>query len=281
MKFARPDRLSDALSLLGDGDWDVLSGGTDFYPGLSDRPVTRPVLDISALPQLREITETESAWRIGALATWSDVIAAKLPPAFDALKLSACEIGSVQIQNRATLAGNICNASPAADGVPPLLVLDAVVELASTRGTRDVPLAKFIQGNRVTDLQRDELMVGLRLPKQSTAGCSTFLKLGARKYLVISITMAAVRLACDEEGTITDAAVSVGACSAVARRLPELEAALMGQAMSDDLAGLPSPVHFAHLSPISDVRASAEYRQSAAITLVRRTLTKTATEHRA
>ncbi len=276
MKFARPDQLSDALSLLADGDWDIISGGTDFYPAIHDRPVTQSVLDISAVSQLRDIAETDGFWRIGALVTWSDIIAANLPPAFDALKLSAREIGSVQIQNRATLAGNICNASPAADGVPPLLVLDAVVELTSVRGTRDVPLAEFIQGNRVTVLEHDELLTGLRVPQHSSLGASSFLKLGARKYLVISIAMVAARLACDDAGRISDAAVSVGACSAVAQRLPALEATLIGQAMSAELADVPTVEHFAGLSPITDVRASAGYRREAAMTLTCRVLTKIA-----
>jgi len=128
MEYMRPTQLSDALTLLASGTWDVLSGGTDYYPGLRDEPPTAPILDISAIEGLREVTREAKGWRIGALATWTDVIRADLPAAFDGLKLAAREVGSVQIQNRATLAGNLCNASPAADGVPPLLTLDAGVE---------------------------------------------------------------------------------------------------------------------------------------------------------
>ncbi len=165
---------------------------------------------------------------IGARTTWTDVLRADLPPAFDALKQAAREVGSIQIQNCGTVAGNLCNASPAADGVPPLLTLDAEVELRSKRGTRLVSLGDFVLGNRQTALARDELVSAIRIPKAATAGTSAFLKLGARKYLVISIVMVAARLVADAEGKVLSAAVAVGSCSAVAQRLKSLEHALVG-----------------------------------------------------
>ncbi|TGT02573.1 xanthine dehydrogenase family protein subunit M, partial [Mesorhizobium sp. M2D.F.Ca.ET.171.01.1.1] len=97
------------------------------------------------------------------------------------------EVGSVQIQNVASVAGNLCNASPAADGVPALLVLDAEVELRSTKATRQLPLGEFILGNRSTALQPGEMVTAIRVPKRSAVGASAFVKLGARRYLVISI----------------------------------------------------------------------------------------------
>jgi len=154
MEFARPTQIDEALALLAKGHWDVLSGGTDYFPGLGDEPPLSPILDISGIETLRGIERVDDGWRIGALTTWTDVIHADLPPAFDALKLAAREVGSVQIQNRATIVGNLCNASPAADGVPPLLVMDAGVELSSSDGQRVIPLGEFVLGNRQTDIFR-------------------------------------------------------------------------------------------------------------------------------
>ena len=270
--YERPATVEAALSLLAKDRWTVLAGGTDFYPALRDRAVTGPVLDITAIKGLRGIRREGSDWRIGALTTWSDVLSADLPPAFEALKLAAREVGSVQIQNRATVAGNICNASPAADGVPPLLILDAAVETLSARGQRRIALADFILGNRATALRPDEIVTGLLIPADSAQGRSHFVKLGARRYLVISIVMVAARIENGADGRVTGAAISVGACSAVAQRVPDLEKALIGHPGDESLAQAVLPAHLGHLAPIDDVRASADYRAEAACELVRRAL---------
>lgn len=272
MQYERPGKIGQALTLLAQDDWMVLAGGTDVYPALRDRPAAGNILDVSGLADLRGITLEGENWRIGALATWSDLIAADLPPAFDGLKLAAREVGSLQIQNKATLVGNICNASPAADGVPALLTLDAIVEIVSGNGTRKLPLQNFIHGNRQTDLKSDEMVSAILIPATSATGTASFIKLGVRKYLVISIAMVAVRLAADETGKITDAAISVGSCSVVAVRLAELETVLRGKSISGDLADLVRPSHLSQLSPLDDVRAPASYRLTAATELVRRTL---------
>lgn len=270
--YAQPTSLDEAVSLLAGGGWTVLAGGTDVYPALGEDPVTQPLLDVSRIEALRGIHLTpDGAIRIGALATWTDIVRADLPAAFDALKQAAREVGSVQIQNRATLAGNLCNASPAADGMPPLLVLDAQVELNRANGKRVVPLKDFIQGNRQTVRADTELVTAIHIPASALDGQSAFFKLGSRRYLVISIAMIAARLAVDENGLVTDAAVAVGACSAVAQRLPKLEAALKGQP-AEAAARIATPEHLDVLSPIDDVRAPAAYRLDAALEGVRRVL---------
>lgn len=274
--YAQPTSLEEAVTLLGDGGWTVLAGGTDVYPALGEDPVTTPLLDVSRLAGLRGITRREDgSIRIGALTTWTDLVRADLPAAFDALKQAAREVGSVQIQNRASLAGNLCNASPAADGVPPLLVLDASVELASRAGARSMKLADFIHGNRRTARDPGELMTFIDIPASSLTGNSAFFKLGSRRYLVISIAMVAARLAVDGAGRITSAAIAVGACSAVAQRLPKLEAALSGQPLAA-AADIAQAVHLDALSPIDDVRAPAGYRMEAALEGVRRALSSAA-----
>lgn len=272
MRYDSPRELKDALSLLATDTWVILSGGTDFYPSLGDDAPCGNVLDISKIEGLRGIREEDDHWCIGALVTWSDLVKADLPPAFNALKLAAVEIGSIQIQNRATLVGNVCNASPAADGMPPLLILDAMVRISSLSGTRDVPLTEFVMGSRVTLLQADEIVSALVIPKKAAQGRSNFIKLGARKYLVISITMVSTRLNVDDRNRIVDAAIGVGACSVVARRLPELESALIGRDMSQDLVDVVDAGHFDDLSPIDDIRATRTYRLDASVALVRRSL---------
>ena len=270
--YIRPNTLSEAVNLLAASGGKILAGGTDVFPSLGDAPLTGTVVDISALRELRGISKDNQYFRIGGLATWTDVIQTPLPPCFDALKSAAREIGGVQIQNRGTVAGNLCNASPAADSVPPLLALDAEVELVSQAGTRQLPLADFIVGNRKTLRQPGEILSQVLVPRSIENAASTFLKLGTRDYLVISIAMVAVVLQKDRPGLITDARVSVGSCSAVAKRLPELERVLIGASAGPGLGMLVSDEHVEDLSPITDVRAPDDYRRYAAQMLVHRAI---------
>ena len=273
MQFSNPNTLQEAYSLLAGSDWKILSGGTDFYPALGNEVADFNVLDISQITAIRTIEMDDAGnWHIGALVTWSDIIGHDFPPSFDGLKLAAKEVGSIQIQNRATVVGNICNASPAADGVPPLLTLGSIVKIGSAKGERELPLAKFILGNRETDLMPGEMVVGLKIPAEGGQGKSHFMKLGARKYLVISIAMVAVRLVVDGKNKIEDVAISVGSCSAVAMRMNELERALIGVDLSDDLASIVHNEYFGDLTPIDDVRATREFRIDACKELVVRTL---------
>ena len=274
-RYARPVSTDEALALLAAGNWRILAGGTDFYPAQGSRPIRQDILDINAIDALSSIHEEADDLVLGAGVTWTDLLEKDLPPAFDALKLAAREVGSIQIQNRGTIAGNLCNASPAADGVPPLMVLDAKVELASASGSRLLPLSEFILGNRKTARRPEELLVALRVPKNATDGASHFLKLGARRYLVISIAMVATRIALDEDGCIAEAAIAVGACSPVAQRLRRLETALIGRAPGSEALEAVCDWPFDELSPIDDVRATAGYRRKAAAEITRRALSAT------
>ena len=266
--YHRPRRLDEALSALA-RPHTVLAGGTDFYPARVGRTIDEDVLDIGAIAALRGITADKHGWRLGATTTWSELIEADLPPLFDGLKQAAREVGGRQIQNAGTLAGNICNASPAADGVPCLLALDAEVEIAGP-AVRRLPLRQFITGVRRTALAPGEIVVALHVTRPRHDARSAFVKLGARRYLVISIAMAAATLEI-ADGRVASARVAVGACSPVAERLPLLEAALLG-APCDRLAARVEAAHLAPLSPIDDVRGSASYRQDVVVTLLRRLL---------
>jgi CO/xanthine dehydrogenase FAD-binding subunit len=275
--YQRPRALEDALAALAAKTQTVLAGGTDYYPARVDQPCDEDILDITALGGLRGIEERSDHWRIGALTSWSTLAQADLPRWFDGLRLAARDVGGEQIQNAGTLGGNLCNASPAADGVPPLLTLDASVELASMGGREVLPLADFILGNRRTARRPGQLLTAVLVPKPATARAGGhFLKLGARRYLVISIAMAAAALEAGADGRIVAARLAVGACSPVARRLPEAEAALLGQPCDRHLGARVQPVHLAGLAPIDDIRASAGYRGDVALTLVRRTVSELA-----
>ena len=270
--LARPLDLDETLKLMREPGARIMAGGTDIFPAAGERELQGRFVDLGRVEALAGIHARDGKVRIGARVTWSDLMASDLPPAFDALKVAAREIGAIQIQNRATLAGNLCNASPAADGVPPLLVLDAEVELASSTGTRRLPLGDFITGNRRTLRTPDEILTAIIVPEPAARARSAFLKLGGRRYLVISIVMAAVLLEIDDEAVIRDARIAVGACSAVAMRLAAAERALIGLTADEHLAEAVAITHLDALAPIDDIRASGVYRRDAALTVIRRAI---------
>ncbi len=267
--YARPDSVAAAAQLLAAGRWSVLAGGTDLYAAHVGRPLPHPVLDITAIAGLRGVRRDARGWSIGATTTWADLVAADLPPLFDALKAAGREVGGVQIQNAGTIAGNLCNASPAADGVPVLMAMAASVLLASRRGERELPLAAFVLGNRRTALAADELVTAVRIPARGAGARSAFIKLGGRRYLTISMTMVAVLV----DRSSGFAGVAVGSCAAVAQRLPSLEARLAAAlAAGSRLPGHAEPADLAPLAPLDDLRASAAYRRDATLTLLARAL---------
>jgi CO/xanthine dehydrogenase FAD-binding subunit len=245
----------------------MLAGGTDLYPG-AGAMLQGAVLDVTGIDGLAGIT-LDGDLRIGAATSWTTIASASLHPALHALQAAARVVGGRQVQVAGTIGGNLCNASPAADGVPPLLMLDAEVELASLAGTRRLRLADFLLGPRRTALQPGELLAAVVIPKAALQGRSAFVKLGARSHLVISVAMVAARLVVDQ-GRVTGAALAVGSCSGVAQRLPAVEAALIGATIASAADRVLGADVRAALSPIDDVRATAAYRHSAAAELVRR-----------
>lgn len=258
MSYNSPTDLASALTLAAKAHQTVIAGGTDVYPASRQGRPPQNLLDVTRIPDLTSIAHLDDHIRIGAAVNWTQIINANLPAAFDALKQAAREVGSVQIQNSGTIGGNLCNASPAADGVPPLLTLDASLEVSSlARGPRIMPLGDFITGPRSTELQADELVTAVLVTNPDANAKSAFEKLGSRRYLVISISMTAAQITCDDAGKIAQARVAVGACSAVAQRLPDLEASLIGKTPQDVHV---ARHHLAPLSPIDDVRGSGEFR---------------------
>ena len=197
-----------------------------------------------------------------------------------ALPQAAKEVGGWQIQNRGTVGGNLCNASPAADGTVALLALDSTVELTSAAPAtgvieqRDLKLSDFVLGNRQTALQPGELLTAIRVPVRSPRAKSAFVKLGHRRYLVISIVMVAAQLDFDEAGRVTFCAIAVGSCSKAALRLSSLEIAMLGTQRFEVVERAQSMLSDALtvLTPIDDVRGTAQYRKTASRELVLKAL---------
>lgn len=270
MGFHQPREIGEAWDALAAGA-SVIAGGTDWYPLRGEGPFTDNLLDITRLSEFRGISCVDGGWRIGAATTWSDIASADLPSGFTGLRQAARLIGARQIQNVGTIGGNLCNASPAADGMPPLLTLEARVTLVSANGTRDLPLAEFVTGVRRTAIGSNELLQSLFVPDPGSAK-AVFQKLGARTHLVISIAMVSVLLRIDR-GVVSDARIAVGACSPVAQRMPALEGALRGCAVSD-IGRQVTPEILEGLHPITDVRGSADYRLDAVAELIRRALSR-------
>ncbi len=271
--YFRPRTLEEALHIRASRPVTILAGGTDVYPARTARVGWgdlrhADILDVSAIDGLRGIETTATHYRFGSLVTWTALRRAALPAAFAGYRAAAAEIGGVQIQNRATLVGNICTASPAGDGIPCLLTLEAEIELASQSGCRVVPVSEFIDGYRHNICRPDEIVTAILIPKPSLRARGSFVKLGARRYLVISIAMAAGIVTVADNGTIEQARIAVGACTPIAQRLPVLEAALIGRMLSE-APEIVDQSHLVALTPIDDIRASGAFRRAAALQIVR------------
>lgn len=260
MAYHSPTDLDTALRLAALDGGCIVAGGTDLYPAMKRGQDPAHYLDLTQVEGLSSLSITPDAYRFGAAMRWSQIANANLPPAFASLQEAAREVGSIQIQNAGTIAGNLCNASPAADGVPPLLTLEAEVEIARAgHAPRRMPLQNFITGVRTTRLAEGEIVSAIIVPTPPQNSTSAFEKLGTRRYLVISIAMVSALIA-TAQGKITHARIAVGACSPVAQRLTALEAACIGKSPAEVQV---SAEHLEPLSPIDDIRGSADYRQDA------------------
>ncbi len=270
--YHRPTTTEEALEILSQESCIPLAGGTDFYPARVGKPIQENVMDLTGIRSLRGIEKKAEGIWMGALTTWTDVMHADLPKAFRGLQQASKTIGGVQTQNAGTLCGNLCNASPAADSAPNLMALEALVELQSMRGIRRLNLHEFILGNRKTAKAPDELVTGIFVPHPSIKAVGAFEKLGARKYLVISIVMTAVVVEWNENQRIEKIRIAVGACSDKALRLKTLESDYEGKKMDEILI---KDGHLEELSPIDDIRAGASFRMDVVSELIQRAIQKT------
>jgi len=273
MDYVAPSSLKEALHLLKQykDKARLLAGGTDLIPKMKKRMVKATVvIDLNRIPGLSGIRLRKDGLHIGGLTRLAEIkesrlVREKAPVLAQAIGLMA----SPPIRNRATIVGNLCTASPAADTAPPLLVLDASVKLQSGKGERIVPLAKFFLGLQKTARRPEEILTKVIVPVQK--GSSAFLKLGRRKAFTLSLVSAAA-FARVRDGKFEDVRLALGAVAPTPIRGRKTEEALQGKEASEENIIQAAELIREEVKPISDVRASEEYRREMSVVLTRRVL---------
>lgn len=273
-RIETPATLDEALDLLARhaGHVRVVAGGTDLLLELDrgSRPEVSVLVDLTRIPDLGTITAGEGEVSLGASTTHNDVVTSPLVRSHAWPLAQACwEIGSPQLRNRATVVGNLVTASPANDTITPLRVLDAELDLISSAGVRTVSLADFHTGVRRTALRPGEIVTRVRLRALGSNERAVFVKLGNRRAQSISVVhlTAAVTL---DEGIVTAARLALGS---VAPTIVEIDASpLVGSALDDATIDALGQAAAAAVTPIADVRATAEYRSASIPVMVRRAL---------
>ena len=272
MTAVQPHSLEEAVRYLeGDPGLVPTAGCTDLMVrGVEALHQMDRVIDLLGIPELRGIREVAGGLEIGATTPFSEIRrSAAVRALFPALAEAAGQIGGWQIQNRATLGGNLANASPAGDSLPVLLALDATVVLASARGLREIPYDDFHSGYRKTALQPGEIVARIRLPLPAAGTVQAFRKVGTREAQAISKVVVAMagRI---EDGRITDLRLAAGSVAPTPIRLRAAEDAVRGQAPGPEAAALAGREAAGAVTPIDDVRSTAEYRSFALERVVRR-----------
>ena len=270
-RFLRPDSLAGLFRALADNPNAVLvAGATEIGVDVTKKFRAFPCLVSTELvPELTEIRREERAWHVGAAATLT-AIGEALGGEYPSLSKMLAVFAARQIRNKATLGGNLATASPIGDAAPLLLSLDAELVLATAKGRRTIPLAKFFTGYRKTALASGEIILRVLLPRgnlaKGSARRSDFLKVSKRRELDISIVAAAFSIDTDEKGTVTRARLAYGGVAATPVRAGKAEAALVGRPLSSAAAGVAS-ILAAEFTPIGDVRAGARFRSGLIVSL--------------
>ena len=274
MEYRSPGSVREAVNLLAahGGGAQVLAGGTDLLVKLRGGYVApEVVVDVKAIPQLRGIGEDARGFRIGAATSCAEIgehaaLAAAWPGVVEALQL----IGSTQIQGRATLGGNLCNASPAADSVPAMIAAGVVCEVAGPAGQREVPVETIVTGPGRTALARGEFVVAFRLPKPQAHSGDAYLRFIPRTEMDIAVVGAGVALALDDQGVCTHARVALGAVAPTPLLVADAAAALIGTRVDDVALAALAAAASAACKPIDDKRGTVAYRIKVAGVLARR-----------
>ena len=272
-QYHSPESLDEALSLLAELDnASPVIGGTDLMVAMRNGvSVPDHVVDLNEIPELNYVKEEDGIIMIGATATHAQVanspIAAKIPSLIDAVS----RIGSPQIRNRGTITGNICNASPAADSAPPLLVHGAEVEIQSPDGKRSIPIVDLFAGPKINSLEPGELLTEIRIPVPPEGSASSFKRIGRRKAFTLSVVSSAAYIQMEDE-TCTDAKVAFGSVAITPIRVPEAESLLSGSKLDDETVKAASDAVYEAVKPITDVRGTAEYRKDMCPVLMRRAI---------
>ncbi len=279
-EYLAPGTLDEALRFLSlyKGEATVMAGGTDLVPKLKARKIKAPgyVIDLKNIPGLDYIQYNErNGLRFGALVTVraiekSPLIKEKYPVLFEA----AGSLASIQVRNRGTVAGNICNAVPSADTAPALLVLEAGLKLASPRGARIVKIEDFFTGPNRTVLESDEILTEIQLPVLPPGSRGRYLKLSPRRSMDLAMVGVAVVGICGY-GTIKDVRIGLGAVAPTPLRAKAAEDILKGQKAGPEVIARAAETAARAARPIDDHRASAEYRREMVRVLTRRALEET------
>ena len=274
MRYEAPDSLEGAVALLAgaQGEARVLAGGTDLLVQMR-ADVLDPdlIVDIKKIAETRSITEDRGGWRIGAAVTGAELKGhARLKKAWPGVVEAANLIGSTQVQGRATLGGNLCNGSPAADSVPALIAAGAVATLAGPRGKRDLPVEDVMLGPRKLALQKGEIVASFLLPPRPARSSDAYLRFIPRTEMDIAVVGAGVSLTVDGAGIITAARVSLGAVAPRVLLVPEAAQAIVGSRLDAAAQERLEAAARAACRPIDDKRGTTEFRIQVAGVLARR-----------
>ena len=274
LNYAAPDSLDAAVGMLADAGAGarILAGGTDVLVLLhGDLIEPELIVDIKNIPELTEISVDDGAWRIGAAASGMKLMdhegfAAAWPGVIEGVAL----IGSIQVKGRASVGGNLCNASPAADSVPPLIAAGAMANIAGPGGRRDIPVEDVITGPGQTALEAGEMVVSFTFPKRPPHSGDCYLRLTPRTEMDIAVVGAAVNLTLDDGGTCTAARVSLGAVAPTPLLVEDAAAALIGTSVDDAALDALAAAASAACDPIDDKRGTIAYRIKTAGVMTRR-----------
>jgi aerobic carbon-monoxide dehydrogenase medium subunit len=274
MRYEAPDSLEGAVALLAgaQGEARVLAGGTDLLVQMR-ADIVEPdlIVDIKKIAETRSVTEEKGGWRIGAAVTGAELKEhARLKTAWPGVVEAANLIGSTQVQGRATLGGNLCNGSPAADSVPALIAAGAVATLAGPRGKRGLPVEDIMLGPRKLALQKGEMVASFLLPPRPARSSDAYLRFIPRTEMDIAVVGAGVSLTVDGAGIITAARVSLGAVAARVLLVPEAAQAIVGSRLDAAAQERLAAAAQAACRPIDDKRGTTEFRIQVAGVLARR-----------
>ena len=276
--YLKPGSLSEVLGLLDkseEGKYVVYAGGTDVIPKLKARLIKPPeaLIDLKAIRELNFISyEKKTGLRIGALATISSVVEADIVRKnYPILYQAAHSIASTHIQNRGTIVGNICNAVPSADSAPALLCLGAEVVCTNRDGDRVLPLEKFFMGPNKTSLSPDELVTEIRVPPPPDGSRGAYIKLSPRSRMDLAVVGVAALIRKDN-GAFGETRIGLCAVAPTPMRALKSEARLIGESVNENVILAAAKAAAEESKPISDHRASAEYRRMMVEVLVSRAI---------
>jgi carbon-monoxide dehydrogenase medium subunit len=274
MRYEAPETVEGAVALLAgaSGEARVLAGGTDLLVQMrADVVDPALIVDIKRIAETRRVTEEKGGWRIGAAVTGAELKEhPQLKQIWPGVVEAANLIGSTQIQGRATLGGNLCNGSPAADSVPALVAAGAVATLAGPQGRRDLAVEDVMLAPRTLALRKGEIVLSFLLPPRPPRSSDAYLRFIPRTEMDIAVVGAGVSLTVDEAGTITAARVSLGAVAPRVLLVPEAAEAIVGSRLDRAAQDRLEAAARAACRPIDDKRGTTEFRIEVAGVLARR-----------